>query len=509
MNVQTEKLENHIARLTVAVEPSRFDKAKKKVARKLARRVNIPGFRKGKAPYRILVNYIGEAPILEEAVEEVGNDVYAKALDESKVEPYASGELADFQLQPEPTFVFEVPMQPTVELNDYRSVRVDYEEPTVEDKDVDEALRHLQEEHALIEESNQPAKLGDRITGDLHGFYDDESDDAETADDGAEDPAADETENEYADAKIHEHDQTIYLDEEREPVPGFADALVGVTPEETREFTLVYPDDEEKYGEFAGREVRFVMDVGSVENVTLPTLNDDFAARVSDEIRAEEEDADEEAEPMTLLELRARLRDDLQEEMENRYRSDYVDDVMEQMVTLAEFAYPEAMVRNQVDSIVENMAQRFGVQMEDYLNLLQESKETLYENENFRESAVSAIRRSLVMRGVLDAETLDVSDDAINEEIEKFLSQFGGDKEQYRGLFDTPEMRANITNNLLEREIIDRIVKIGQGEAPPKVEAEDDPAPVAEGETQAEAASATEPVAEAEADDATADTDEV
>ena len=136
MNVQTEKLDNHVARLTVEVESQQLEKAKKQAARKLAKRVNIPGFRRGKAPYRVLVSYVGEAPIVEEAVETLGNDVFRKALDESEIEPYTIGELEDFKLDPQPTFVFTVPMQPTVEMNDYLSVRADYEMPDVTDEDV-------------------------------------------------------------------------------------------------------------------------------------------------------------------------------------------------------------------------------------------------------------------------------------------------------------------------------------------------------------------------------------
>lgn len=492
MNVQTEKIENHIARLTVEIEAAQLDKAKKQAAKKLARHVNIPGFRKGKAPYRILANYVGEGVILEEAVETLGQDVYRRALEESEVEPYTSGELADFKLDPKPTFVFNVPMQPTVEMGDYKSVYVDYEPPTLDDEDVEEAMRQLQTEHALIEESQSPAQMGDRVTADVHGFYMDEEDedeedvddvdeaDAEDAEDADEDAATDDSDAEAPDAAeadnhdeddihnapIHEHDAEIYLDTDREPLPGFAEALVGVEPGETREFTLTYPDDEDRYGTFAGREVRFVAEVTAVENVTLPEMNDAFAARVT-------EDEDE---PLTLLELRARVRENMKNQLEQEHRSEYIEEVMDELVERASFAYPEAMIHNQIDSMLEDVAERVGVGVDDYLRLVQQEREDLYNDETYRERAENFIKRSLVMRGILDEEEIEIPDERVDEEIERVVSQFGEQTEAYRSLFDTPEMRANVTNNLLQEAVLDRIVAIGRGEEPeatPQVTTED------------------------------------
>jgi len=100
LNIQTEHIENHKVRLTVEVDPARWEKAKKQAARQLSKRYRIPGFRKGKAPYRIIERYLGKAPILESAVEELGNEIYRDALEQTKIEPYAPGSLEDFQSEP-------------------------------------------------------------------------------------------------------------------------------------------------------------------------------------------------------------------------------------------------------------------------------------------------------------------------------------------------------------------------------------------------------------------------
>jgi trigger factor len=141
LNIQTERLENHTARMTVAVDTDRLEKAKQKAAQQLSRRVNIPGFRKGKAPYRILLNYLGEAAILEDAIEVLGNDIYKEALTESGLEPYGPGEIEGVELENGPVLKFIVPLQPEVSLGTYRDVRVEYTAPEVKDEEAARCCR--------------------------------------------------------------------------------------------------------------------------------------------------------------------------------------------------------------------------------------------------------------------------------------------------------------------------------------------------------------------------------
>jgi trigger factor len=102
LNIQTERLDNHTARFTVELDIDRLEQAKQAAAKKIAKRVNIPGFRKGKVPYKILLNYVGEGALLEDAIEILGNDIYKEALDQSGVDPYGPGQLEDFKVEPQP-----------------------------------------------------------------------------------------------------------------------------------------------------------------------------------------------------------------------------------------------------------------------------------------------------------------------------------------------------------------------------------------------------------------------
>lgn len=486
MNTQTERLDNHTARLTVQVEPERLEKAMHTAAQKLSRQLNIPGFRKGKAPYRVVVNYVGQGAVLEDAVEVLGNEVYKQVLDEADIEPYGPGQLEDVKVEDTPTFTFVVPLQPTVDLNDYRSMRIDYTPPEVSDKQVNDSLRSLQEQEAVVEESQRPAALGDRITAYIDArLVTDETDEAsetveteieaeaETGDVEIADEAADEADHDedhdhdhdrgdehhhHVDENtiVHEHDATLSLAEDAEPLPGFAKAMEGATVGERREFELTYPDDEE-YGELAGKRAKFDVTVKKIENVTLPALNDDLAARVT---------KDEET-PLSLLELRMRVRENIQRSESARYDQDYGRQALDKMVEEADIQYPEAIVAEQVQSFLRNLdrdLRQRGITLEDYKKIYNRTDDDLYND--YRDGAVLSVERGLVMREIIDAEMLAVSPEEVEAEIERLSAQFGERAADYRRLFREKLMRDNLRSDLLNRKVMDRVVEIAKGQAP-------------------------------------------
>ena len=187
MNIQTERLEDQTARVTVEIDAERLDAAKHKAAQQISRKVNIPGFRKGKVPYRVLLNYVGEGAILEDAVELLSQEVYREVLPETGLEPYGPGVLTEVKSEEAtPTFIYVVPLQPTVDLSDYRSVRIPYDLPETTDEAVNRAMKNLQEQNAVVEESHQAVVLGNRVTLDLHSFILDDHEEEENAEESGE-----------------------------------------------------------------------------------------------------------------------------------------------------------------------------------------------------------------------------------------------------------------------------------------------------------------------------------
>ena len=470
MNVQTERLENHTARFTVEVEAERLEQAKREAARKLAGRVNIPGFRKGKAPYKVLVSYVGEGAVLEDAIEVLGNEVYKDIINSAEVEPYGPGSLEDFALEPQPTFKFVVPLQPTADLGNYRDIRLDYEASVVEDKDVDEALTNMLEREALIEESNKPVAAGNRVTVSMKAEYLDdepkvEAESAEATVLESEEPQEAEAEEE---SKVFiDNDNLVFrLTSDREPAPGFTDALVGANVGEQREFEITYPDDEKEYEHLAGRHVKFDVTVKKIETLTLPELNDEFAARVT---QAESER--EGKEPLTLLQLRMRIREDLEKEAKDSADAAYAQKVLDQITEGAIFAYPDALVSDEVHHLLEHLdsdLRRRGLTLDDYQKVTNKTHEDLHVD--YHDNAVSSIKRSLTMRELIRQEGLEVSDEQVSAEIDKIAERFGEQAAAFRGIYENGPMRDNLRSDLLYRQLTERMAAIGKGEAPAKPE---------------------------------------
>jgi trigger factor len=456
LNIQTERLENHTARFTVEVDNERLEKAKRMAAGRLAKRVNIPGFRKGKAPYKVLLSYLGEGAILEDAVEVLGNEIYKDALDQSEIEPYGPGSLEDFKAEPQPTFQFIVPLQPSVNLGDYHSVRLPYEAPAVEDKAVDDAIENMRERLAVIEESRQPVAAGNRVTVSLTGSFLDEDPSDEEAETEGEEAAETGEETEPENKVFIQRDEIIFLlTPDREPAPGFTDALIGATVDERREFELTYPEDEEEFQNLSGRHVKFDVTVKKIETMTMPALNDDFAARITES----------EEKPLTLLELRMRTRENLQKTADERAQSEYSHEVLHEIIHGATVAFPEVLVDDQIQHLLQHVdsdLRQRGMTLDDYMKITGKTLQDL-KNE-YRHQAVETIEHALVQQELIKAEKIEIDDARINDEIEKIVSQFGEQADAFRKFYSRKDARENLRNDLTNRAINERIAAIAKGE---------------------------------------------
>ena len=480
MNIHTERLEDHTARFTVEIEAERFDTAKRKAARKIAKQVRIPGFRKGKAPYHILVQHGFEANIVNDALDDLTQDIYRETLEQTEdIDVYGPGNLEDVKLEEDtaPTFIYTVPLQPTVELNEYRGVRLDYTAPEVTDEMVDDAMNRLQADAAVVEESEEAIVAGNRVTLDIHSeFIDDAPEiedvpDEEVTDDASEEDSEEDAESDEDEATddeethkipvkgdqfLHQHEAAIDLDPENEPIlPGFIDAMVGANVGEDVSFELTIPEDDENYEDIAGRKIKFDVTISKVEVVTLPELNDELAADLT-------KDEDEQ---LDLAQLRLRMRENLTTEAENRAKSEYSRDVLDKMVEGADISYPEAMIDTQAESMVEDLDRNFrqqGMSLDMYMKVTGQSREEI--KANYRESAIQTIERSLAMREVLEQLEVTVSDKAIDKQIDTIVSQYGEQAEAFRSVFDTPQMRSSVNDDLINQKVMEAIGAIGKGE---------------------------------------------
>ncbi len=452
MNAQTEILENRVAQITVEVEAATLEKAKREAARRLSRRANIPGFRKGKAPYSIIARYLGEGAILEEAVDELGPELYRQSLTESGLEPYAPGQLDNIDTNEDSNLVmvFKVPLTPVVEIGEYRAVRAEYTPPVVEDSGVDDVITMLRNNKATTAPKDGPAAQGDQVKIDIYGELA-EAPENDADDETAAEPLFDRT------GWIFALGETV-----REPLPGFSAQLEGISSGETRSFELTFPADDEDYEETVrGKTVNFKVTCHEVQTRDLPELDDNFARELGD------------PGVETLEQLRASINDDLHKNAVNRAEREYADLVLDTIVEGATIEFPEIMIEEMIDTMIEDFGHqlaRQGMDLDTYLKYSQIEIDEL--RADYREGARARLIRSLVLGEIVRAEELTLDSRQVARAIHDRAHQISNGNEEVFKMFaqylmNSEEGRRDLANELLSKQAFDRIIAIGKGENPP------------------------------------------
>jgi trigger factor len=450
LNIKVERIENHNALMTVEISAEQMADARQKAMRKVGAQVSIPGFRKGKAPAHILQRYIGEGAIMEEAIEFLAKDLYPKALDESKLTPCAPGAITNVHADPL-ALEFTVPLEAEVELDDYRDARIDYNEPVITDEDFEKTMKSLLEREATYSDSTDPAKLMDRVHLDIKSVLLPKANEqpaegeAKTDEQPAEGEAT--AEERYFDQKNY----NMILDTSEEMMaPGFIEAIVGMTVDEERKFTLTLSDSSEDYGDAVNRQVAFEVKLNRVENMTLPDMDDAFAARLT----AKEEN------PLTLEQLRTRVRNNMESQARKKYEEDYRNRVLGLIVAQATIHMHETVIREQIVHMLKRFSN--GEANDREIEKMIESNPEFINN-IYRPSAVDSLSRMYVIREIIEHEQLKVENEDIIKETEAIIAEMG---EKNRSMLQSQPMQLSIMNQLYERRAYERIVAIGKGEAP-------------------------------------------
>jgi trigger factor len=504
LNVQTEHLENHTARITVDVDAEQINQAMRQAARQIAKKARIPGFRPGKAPFNVVVTMFGYEYVLGEALEKIGNDIYRQALDASGVKPYAPGNLENMD-EGGQKLTFIVPKQPEVELGDYRDVRVEHEPIEVTDDMLNRTIEKMRQDEALVEEVDRAAKLGDQVrfshvavtllpTDNEDTEEADEDEDAEAAGEDAddvedskddidiedeieaaqrddndalgddlEDEDDDDLDDDDSEVILHEHnyEYRLYEDPEQEELfPGFADEVVDSVADDELVFQLEIPEDYDDEN-LAGRTLECEAHVEQVYSRIVPEWTDGLANRVSD------------GKSETMLELRINTRKDLEESAENLANRDVAMKALDKIIEGATVKYPEELVQDYITDLVETLEQNIkqqGLTLKDWYRITGQTENDL--REQYRQAAVARAERALVMSEIVRQEKLTVSADDIDAEIDLMVTMFGSDEQaaQFRQFFSSPQSRLNIQTDLLSNRAMDRLAAIAKGENPPIVD---------------------------------------
>jgi len=446
LKIETQPRDDNQVTLIVELELDQMIGAKHRAARKISERKSIPGFRPGKAPFEVVLRSFGDSVITEEAVDLLLDEVYPKALEESKLEPGAAGSLEKVEdLDKKPKFTFIVPLAPSVDLGEYRSIRLpyDWKEPG-EDK-VEESLEEMRQMYAKTETVERPIQKGDFVMVDLKGVKAKASEDEVPVMDRPGLPVFIRT-----DEKVDEF-----------PFPGFSNELVGLNVDESKTFSHKFKKDS-KDENLAGQTVKFDVKVKMVRGSTLPDLNDEFTKQVGpfDNVQA----------------LREAVKANLATQSKAEYDDEYFAKLMEKIKEGAKIAYPPQVVDHEVEHVMEDLKSRLAGQnldMAAYLKSRQMDEEKFVTDEA-RPIAVKRLERSLIMDEIAKAEKIEVSQEVLQSSFQQTWGEYQGDagfQKQLKGKSQPPKQLMNAVamesaNRAYVQLTLDRLKDIAIGKAP-------------------------------------------
>jgi trigger factor len=436
LKITTEPLANRQLRLTIEVDDERTQQAMRRTARQIAKQANFPGFRKGKAPYELVVQRYGEETIRQEAADALIEEVYREALEQEGIEPFDAAVLEKTELDPI-TFNFTIPLRATVDLGNYRNYRLKPRKVKVRRREVRQALEQLREQNAILELVERPAALGDSVVIDLVG---------RTAQ-GTEILKADQ-------ARIKLEAKSA------DPAPGFAAAVAGTEAGEERTFTLDLPDDFPRE-ELRGQEAEFTVKVTEVYDSTLPKLDADLARTVGNFD--------------SLKELAQQIKEQLHQVAQQEADEEYAEQVLEDMLQRAQVEYPPMMLEEALGEAVKDVERvvkrKARLSLEDYLRFQGKNMEEL--REELEPDAAARLKRALVLGEVVRLERLDVDQEEISAQIEEISAPWGIRADEVRTSLSSGEGQQTVRSHLLGSKAVQRLVAIARGEAPKDVSGEE------------------------------------
>ena len=397
MSLQVEKLEKNMAKLTIEVSAEDLDKAMEKAYQKQKSRISLPGFRKGKAPRKMIESMYGKGVFMEDAVNSLVPQEYTKALGECDLEIVSQPEINVTQMEPGKALIFtaDVAVKPEVTLGDYKGVEVPKSEITVTDEEVDAEVKKEQDKNArTVAVEDRAAANGDITTIDFEGFVDGVA---------------------FEGGKGTDYALTLGSGTF---IPGFEDQLVGANTGDHVEVKVTFPE-EYQAKELAGKEAVFQCDVKKIETKEVPELDDEFAKDVS--------------EFDTLAEYKEDVKKKLTEKKEKEARTAKENAAVDKAIENAQLDIPELMTKTECRQMMDDFSRRMqqqGLSMEQYFQFTGQSMDKMMED--MKPQALKRIQTRLVLEKVAEAENIQPSEEEITEEIQKMADAYKMEADKIR-----------------------------------------------------------------------------
>jgi trigger factor len=413
MSLQVENLEHNMAKLTITVSAEEVEKALQAAYLKQRSKISLPGFRKGKVPRQMIEKMYGPEVFYDEAANHMISEAYGKAYDECELEIASQPTIDVVQLEKGKDFIFtaEVAVKPEVKLGEYKGLKVDKVSTRVMQKEVDEEIEKERERNArTVEVTDRAVQDKDIVTLDFEGFVDGVA---------------------FEGGKGENYPLTIGSGAF---IPGFEEQLIGAEIDKETEVKVTFPE-EYQAKELAGKEAVFKCTVHEIKAKELPELDDEFASEVSEEAE-------------TLEDYKAEVKAKIKERKENEGKEKKENQAVEQAVANAEINLPAPMVDLQAKQMADDFARRImqqGMSVEQYFQFTGLNEEKMMEE--LKPQAEKRIRTRLVLEAIVAAENIEVSDERLDEELQKMADSYQMEVEklkEFMGENEKKQMKEDI-----------------------------------------------------------------
>ena len=428
MKVTKESVTSTELTVHIVMEAEYEDPFLQRSYRRTVGRLNIPGFRKGKAPRAIVESYVGRETLVQEALEFMIPETLDKVLQDEDIQAFIEPQIEVTEVEPV-SFKALVPLEPQVDLGTFRDIRLEKEDYDIEEDKIMEVLEQLRTESAPWEPAERTVEFGDLLNLNVSGVIEDEE-------------VVNDKEVDY----IPQTENVL-------PFPGFADYLLGMAEDETKQFVLTIPEDYPR-PQYSGKDCSFDVEVISVKQKTLPDLDDEFAKGVGDGFD-------------DLEALRSHVKERLEQESESEATRKLEQESLDELVKVSTVQASDLLYQREVEMMQqerERSLQNQRIPMEAYLSYIGQTAEEF--QEQMRPSAEERLTRYLVMRKLAEEENLTVDSEEVQAEIDTMVSTSGESEDAMRRALSSQNALDNLHSSLINRKVMERLLEIVQGEDP-------------------------------------------
>lgn len=428
MNVKSVEKENGNAKIVVEIDKELFENGLNKAYLKNRKSIMVPGFRKGKAPRKVIEGMYGATVFYEDAVNEIFPDVYSEAVVSQKLKAVGMPSVSDMDVQKDGSIVLKVEtaLYPEVTMGQYKGLKVPKAELTITDAEVDAEIDRMAERNARITTVDRPAAEGDTVILDFEGF---------------------ENGKPFKGGKAENY--TLKLGS-HQFISGFEEALIGVKAGEQRSVDVTFPENYSP--ELAGKPVVFQCKIHEVKETALPEKDDEFAKDVS--------------EFDTLAQLREDIRARFLKDRESAAQQEFENTAVTMAANNMTCEIPACMIDEQVDKHLEQLSyqlQASGMKLEDYAKMMGGDLNAL--RKNMRPMAETTVRSNIVLSEIVEVEKLDVTDEEVEEEFGKLAEQYQMEIGKVKEVLSADSVKSDLKVRKASKLIADSAVPVAPEKA--------------------------------------------